>query len=338
MDCQLFIMNQTESDAPFSIRFLTESPDLQAVYDLQRIYWGDNPEDNIPLHMLKSILMSGGHILGAFLDTAPDRLVGAAIGFPGLLSADDPTISSGRGSAKSASPAARLFVMSKRLVVAPQVQGHGVGEALKRFQFEVAAGQGYSFVSWTYDPTLTRNAHLNLHKLGGQLVRYIPEYFDVDSANPVLRADRVEVRAYLGKEPSAVRTGTQSGTPGTARYSFDASPAMLPTAEVPVINQAIADVLSRPMDDTAVENHPLRIDINMPSHVRLAVPAHDAVWQDAVRGPVWRSHLRDAMLKLLAAGYRGVDFVRGEPVAWYVFDRDADSASSAASGRPEPFR
>ena len=61
--------------------------------------------------------------------------------------------------------------------VAASYQSRGVGYQLKLAQRELVLDQGIDLVTWTYDPLESRNAYLNIHKLGGVCRTYMRDYY-----------------------------------------------------------------------------------------------------------------------------------------------------------------
>ena len=48
----------------------------------------------------------------------------------------------------------------------PDQRNSGIGFASKRAQWQMVRHQGLDHITWTYDPLLSRNAYLNIAKLG----------------------------------------------------------------------------------------------------------------------------------------------------------------------------
>jgi predicted GNAT superfamily acetyltransferase len=61
--------------------------------------------------------------------------------------------------------------------VLPGHQGLGLGYLLKRHQAEWAEKEGFARIRWTYDPLVRRNAHFNVAKLGGRVLKYAKSYY-----------------------------------------------------------------------------------------------------------------------------------------------------------------
>jgi predicted GNAT superfamily acetyltransferase len=167
--------------AEWTIRLLETPEEMTAVEGLQRQIWTGSETDVIPAHMLLAAVHNGGQALGAFVGT---NLVGVAFGFPGIYTTPD---------------GPRLKHHSHILGVHPNWSGKGVGFALKRAQWQVVRKQGIDRITWTYDPLLSRNAHLNITRLGAVCNTYLrSEYGEMrDGLNSGLPSDRFQVDWWL---------------------------------------------------------------------------------------------------------------------------------------------
>ncbi|QGN32280.1 GNAT family N-acetyltransferase [Microlunatus sp. Gsoil 973] len=123
----------------------------RSVFGYAHPAYGVNPR------LLAGIAANGGSVVGA-LDR-DDRLVGFAYGFLGT-------------------DGKQTFHYSQAAVVAPGLQGHGLGRRLKQAQRAVALSWGTTVMRWAYDPLLIRNAHFNLDVLGARGVDFKPDLYD----------------------------------------------------------------------------------------------------------------------------------------------------------------
>jgi predicted GNAT superfamily acetyltransferase len=149
---------------------------------LQRRVWQMSDErDVVPLHMLLAVHTQGGVLLGAF---GGNELVGYVFGFAGLTD---------EGQVKHC---------SHMMGVLPEYQSQGVGYQLKLAQREFALGQGLDLITWTYDPLESRNAYLNLGKLGVISRSYIQDLYGpmTDGLNAGLPSDRFRVEWRIGSK------------------------------------------------------------------------------------------------------------------------------------------
>jgi chorismate synthase len=222
-----------------SIRPLRSLDEYTACEELQRRVWVmPNDLEVVPLHLLVTVQRNGGLLLGAFDGS---DLVGFIFGFPGFTAG---------GRAKHC---------SHMMGVAPGYQSAGIGYRLKLAQRDFALAQGAELVTWTYDPLESRNAYLNIHKLGAVSRTYIRDYYGplTDGLSAGLPSDRLEVDWWIASgctgqrqsrapgEPHADcafqvnetgRTATGLLTPGALR--LDAKAPLL-QVEIPVDYQSI---------------------------------------------------------------------------------------------------
>ncbi|HMV94786.1 MAG TPA: hypothetical protein PKE35_04680 [Anaerolineales bacterium] len=165
----------------FSIRLIETPEEMRLVEDLQRDVWPGSETDVVPLHMLITAVHNGGLVLGAFVE---EKIVGFVFGFPGLESTPD---------------GPRPKHCSHMMGIHPDYRDGGVGFALKRAQWQMVRHQDLDHVTWTYDPLLSRNAYLNISKLGAVCVTYRrSEYGDMrDGLNAGLPSDRFQVDWWI---------------------------------------------------------------------------------------------------------------------------------------------
>ncbi len=123
--------------------------------------WGHNAE-GVPINtdVLRSILHAGGCVTCAYTDE--DVLVGAAALMPSVPS-----------------------VASYSLIAAARGGGCdvGVGYAIKMNQRSWALQHGFTTMTWTFDPLVSRNARFNLVKLGAQAEVYEVAFYGRPSDN-----------------------------------------------------------------------------------------------------------------------------------------------------------
>ncbi len=80
--------------------------------------------------------------------------------------------------------------------VLPEFVGKGLGEMIKRHQWDWAKENGFDTITWTFDPLVRRNAHFNLVKLGARVLGYHQNFYGEldDGINAGEQSDRVLVR------------------------------------------------------------------------------------------------------------------------------------------------
>jgi len=137
---------------------------------LQGETWGYEGNDVIPRRAFIVARHIGGQVIGAF---APDggRMVGFAMALPGVKEQE-----------ARASGVPEAYLHSHMLAVEPEWRNEGLGQQLKLVQREEALGRGIDRMEWTFDPLESKNAHLNIHRLGVVVRRYLPDFYGVSSS------------------------------------------------------------------------------------------------------------------------------------------------------------
>ncbi|HEY7215096.1 MAG TPA: GNAT family N-acetyltransferase [Thermoanaerobaculia bacterium] len=148
--------HRTDSDG-LTFRPFASLPDYEACIELQRLTWGRDFSDAVPMSMLKVTQKAGGIAAGAF--AADGRILGFIYGLAGYVEG-------------------RPFHWSHMLAVHPEARDLGLGTRLKLYQREVLLAAGVEEVRWTYDPLEARNANLNLNHLGAEVAEYVEEMYE----------------------------------------------------------------------------------------------------------------------------------------------------------------
>ena len=149
-------VQRTDPDG-VTFRPLSSLPDYEACIELQRLTWGQNFSDVVPLSILKVTQKAGGIAAGAFSDEG--RLLGFVYGLAGYADG-------------------RPFHWSHMLAVNPAARDLGLGTRLKLYQREVLLAAGVDEVRWTFDPLEARNANLNLNHLGAEVAEYVEDMYE----------------------------------------------------------------------------------------------------------------------------------------------------------------
>ncbi|MFH1185049.1 MAG: hypothetical protein V1755_08435 [Chloroflexota bacterium] len=165
----------------WNIRLLETPHEMSVVEALQREVWPGSETDIVPAHLLITAVHNGGLVLGAF---EGEKLVGFVFGFPGLESTPD---------------GPRPKHCSHMAGVLTSHRDRGLGFALKRAQWQMVRHQGLDHITWTYDLLLSRNAYLNISRLGAVCSTYRrSEYGEMrDGLNAGLPSDRFQVDWWL---------------------------------------------------------------------------------------------------------------------------------------------
>ena len=202
-----------------TIRPLSSRADCEACVRLQRDIWGRDFADVAPATILQVSQRVGGVASGAF--AGDGRLLGFVFGISGV---------------RDGAPAH----WSDMLAVRPEARRLGLGRRLKLHQRRQLLATGVERVYWSFDPLMSRNAHLNLVTLGALPVEYVPDMYG-DTASVLHRGldtDRLIVELRL-RDPAVERIldGDPAGVPAEARAApvvtvaaDGAEPAPLPRA------------------------------------------------------------------------------------------------------------
>jgi predicted GNAT superfamily acetyltransferase len=168
--------NDAAAAAGVELRPLTTVEDADRLLDVMIATWGEH--QLVPREMIRAFAESGNTSWGAW---DGDRVIGYVLGWAGVTPEDG------------------LHTHSHMLAAIPDRRHKGVGFALKLAQKAQCLEQGIRVVRWTFDPLVSRNAHLNLTKLGASADRFLPnEYGEMtDALNRGDRSDRLMVRWEL---------------------------------------------------------------------------------------------------------------------------------------------
>jgi len=283
-----------------SLRALTQLDEMRAAVELQRSYWGDDLESVIPAHMLFSLATSGGHVLAAF---DGDQMVAILVGFLGTNHEEANQIE-----------VEDLQIYSKRMIVLPEYRGNGVGYKLKKRQREIALRQGVRLITWTFDPLLAMNAHLNIRKLGAISNIYLENYYGVLEEGRLSRlgsSDRLKAEWWITNRRVEAKFNRTRGDIRLEQYL---------EAHTPILNttQIDADGYPVPSDHILDPSGTLAL---------LEIPAHyeELMNQHEILAKSWRVHTREVFMFLFSKGFVVTDFVRehfeGTDRAFYLLSQ-----------------
>jgi predicted GNAT superfamily acetyltransferase len=162
-----------------TIRPVTELTELEKCVDLQKEIWGLADLDVLPMRLFVTSSRIGGLVLGAFDD---DRLVGFASSTPGVRDG-------------------KPYWYSQMLAVQKKYRDSGLGSSLKLAQREHALQRGIQLIEWTFDPLESKNAYLNIVKLGVIVRRYYVNLYGAtfSQLQEGLESDRLIAEWWLNK-------------------------------------------------------------------------------------------------------------------------------------------
>lgn len=291
------------------LKILETPQEIGQVEELQRQVWSGSETEIVPAHMLLAVIHNGGILIGAVEtggELTEDRLVGFVFGFPGLYLTSD---------------GLRLKHASHMLGVLPSHRDKGIGFALKQAQWQMVRQQGVDRVTWTYDPLLSRNAYLNISRLGAVCNTYLQDFYGElrDGMNTGLSSDRFQVDWWVN---SARVTRRMSNS---ARQALDLAhylaggtevinPTHLGKDDWPRPPQQLAVSLPDMVPDSAQDGDFLadqHSQEDRPPLLLLEIPANFSALkaEDIDLAAEWRMHTRSLFADLFVRGYWITDFV-----------------------------
>jgi len=179
-------MDDAAVDVPpgIDIRPLTSLDEVFTASALFAEVWGGD-RDPMPAALMRALAHSGNYVVGLF---DRERMIGASVAF-------------------FAAPATRSM-HSHVTGVLPEYQSQGLGRALKQHQRSWALARDVGHITWTYDPLVARNAHVNLTVLGARATEYLVNQYGAmyDGVNLGGDSDRLLVSWALASPPVATPT------------------------------------------------------------------------------------------------------------------------------------
>ncbi len=265
---------RTAAGEPLRLELRSLGPDdYDQCEELQRTTWGDSFAEIYPGSMMMITQKIGGVVAGAFDEDGV--LVGFVLGMTGVRDG-------------------RLCHWSHMAAVREGLRSGGLGRHLKLFQRRLLLKIGVELAEWTYDPLESRNAHLNLNRLGALPVEYLRDVYGDGSTSALhtgIGTDRLVVRWEL---TSPAVEAAIAGRPAELAPSL---------GEAPIPN---VDADGRPRTDPFELPPSPALRIETPSNLQ-AVKTADL---DAAKA--WRASTRRAFEAAFAAGYAVRGLLREE--------------------------
>jgi predicted GNAT superfamily acetyltransferase len=256
--------------------------ETQAEYEecvrIQDETWGAGFSERVPSAILKVSQYLGGVTAAAFDSAAADaRILGFVFGMTGIRDG-------------------QLVHWSDMLAVRPEARDHGIGRRLKLYQRSLVAELGVTQILWTFDPLVSRNAHLNLNALGARVTDYVPDMYGADTGSALhqgIGTDRFVVAWEVRGDVSGA-AGQRGGGAGSGDGRGEAG------------RRGRGDARGT------------EILVEIPQDIQQLIVADPAA---ALR---WRESTRPAFLRLLADGYRVAGFERSPAGGFYRLTRGSD--------------
>ena len=313
----------------WTLRILEKPEEMKWVEDLHRLVWPGSETDVIPMHVLITAAHNGGLVIGAFDQpgNAPNqgaglpsskeegRLIGFVHGFPGLYFTPD---------------GPRPKHCSHELGVHPEYRGQGLGFALKRAQWQMVRRQGLDLITWTFDPLMSRNAYLNIAKLGAVCNTYYEEMYGEmrDELNVGLPSDRFQVDWWVNSRRVDRRLSKRARLPLDLAHCLSAGAWIVnptdivngwprPPARLPHHLETLPE---REGNGQAQPGQKEKAQANL---LLVEIPWDFSALKAADLGLAleWRLHTRSVFEDLFARGYLVTDYVflsGTQPRSFYV--------------------
>ncbi|MFV0309207.1 MAG: GNAT family N-acetyltransferase [Desertimonas sp.] len=170
------------------IRVLHEPTDLISLVTLFNQIWG-SITPLVGVELLRAVSHAGGYTAAAYHGA---QMVGGSLGFLAR---------------HEGAPALHSHITG----LLPGVRHTGLGRAMKLHQRDWARRHGLSWVTWTFDPLVRRNAWFNVHVLRSRIHEYLPNFYGPidDSINLRDESDRLLVAwATRGTAPAPAEVPT----------------------------------------------------------------------------------------------------------------------------------
>lgn len=266
-----------------SIRPLRRYEDFRQCERIQTNVWGAVSASAELLFVTQKNL---GMVLGTF---AGRRLVGFLFAFLGRRHG-------------------RLIHWSHMMAVERAYRDRGLGLKMKLAHRHHALEQGIQSIAWSFDPLQSRNAALNLARLGAEVDEYIPNCY--------------------GRFPSAIEKGLPSDR-FVMNWRIASRRVQRKLAgERPPLDQAILTPVNRTVPDSRglPVNQPLRLAL-LDSRLLVEIPTNTDRMRllDIKLALRWRLETRRIFQSYLTAGYRVEDFLpptaASDNRAFYVLAR-----------------
>jgi predicted GNAT superfamily acetyltransferase len=266
-----------------AIRPLATHGEFKQCEHIQKNVWGAS---GVSGELLLVTQKNGGLVLGA---VAGRRVVAFLYAFLGRR-------------------AGRLIHWSHLMAVEPPYRDQGLGFRLKIEHRRRALEQGIRCIAWTYDPLQSRNATLNLSRLGAQAYEYNPECYGhfLSIIERGLPTDRLTACWEIGSVRVSARLAVQAPIPFSPAWPHANETALNPAGLL--VNR--------------------RLDLGLrDSHLLIEIPVHTERMRelDLKLARRWRLEARRLFVHYFGAGYHAQDFLPPglvtEGRAFYVLAR-----------------
>lgn len=169
-----------ERNDAISIRLAESLDDMRLVLRVADQVWGAPAGAMVSPDFLMALAHTGGYVALAEIDDAAAgsaTAIGASFGFLARCGTD-------------------IGLHSHITGVVPTCQHLGIGRRLKQHQRTWALDQGFTVITWTFDPLVRRNGWFNLHVLGATAEEFHVDFYGPlgDAINGTDETDRLLAR------------------------------------------------------------------------------------------------------------------------------------------------
>jgi predicted GNAT superfamily acetyltransferase len=199
------VAGRQEPQPLIEIRPLAPLAEFTEAVRLQKLIWGFDDIELIPLRLFVTASRVGGQVIGAF---EGNQLIGFCLSVPGIK------------------PGGKSYLYGHMLAVLPDYRNAGVGRLLKLAQRTDALDRGIDLMEWTFDPLELKNAYFNIERLGTIVRRYVLNQYGTTTSHlhAGLPTDRCVPEWWLASpRVEAILAGKKNEpSPVTSRISLPA--------------------------------------------------------------------------------------------------------------------
>jgi predicted GNAT superfamily acetyltransferase len=276
------------------IRLLKTHHEFRQCERIQKAVWGTL---GLASEVMVVTQKYGGVVLGAFVGK---RLVGFAYAF----------LARRRG---------RLVHWSHMMAVLPGFRDLGLGFGMKLAHRRLALGRGIRSICWTYDPLQSRNATLNIFRLGARVQEFVRDLYGrfPSRIERGLTSDRFVVEWRIASPTVERRLTERASRPATG-----ATRRGIKTPALPRVNETHLN------SQGWLENQRVSLHLRAPT-LRVEIPAHtDRIRRRSMAlARRWRSETRKIFERYFSLGYRVAEFVPPSSATagrcYYILERRA---------------